>query len=476
MTLAFSPGWNNIDMPQARILVVDDDQDICHLLSRFLTKNGYEVATAGRGSVAKDLLASHHFDLVLCDHRLPDTDGLKMLQHIRSTSPGTQVIIITGYSEVRLAVDLMRQGAFDYIGKPLYPDELLMRVQDALAAKEHPRTEMAAGRPPVPSHKAGPVFVEGTGASSRAIAKHIAVVAPTDMTVLITGETGTGKEYVAKRIHQQSKRCNGPFVALDCGALPKEIAGSELFGHMKGSFTGAVNDRVGSFEQAHGGTLFLDEIGNLTYENQLKLLRVLQERRIRRIGGTKDIEVDVRILVATNEDLNKAVSEGRFREDLLHRIQEFTIHLLPLRERKEDIPHFARHFMELANARLGRSVTGFEEQAMQHLMEHTWSGNLRELGNVVKRAVLLSTGPLINLECLPAVVLSGRNAATTAAAPTPSGGPSDEGLRGVAHQAERDAILLMLERNGFNKSRTAAQLNIDRKTLYNKLRAFGLKL
>jgi len=465
-------------MPQAHILVVDDDQDICHLLSRFLTKNGYVVATAGRGAVAKELLAGRRFDLVLCDHQLPDTDAMKMLLHIRSTSPGTQVIIITGYSEVRLAVELMRMGAFDYIGKPLYPDELLMRVQDALAVGDGSAAAPKGGQAPAaaPQQSGGPVFVEGTGPSSRTIAKHIALVAPTGMSVLITGETGTGKEYVARRIHQQSKRAGAPFVALDCGALPKEIAGSELFGHVKGSFTGAVNDRIGSFEQAHGGTLFLDEIGNLTYDNQLKLLRVLQERKIKRIGSTKDIEVDVRILVATNEDLVKAVAEGRFREDLLHRIQEFTIHLLPLRERREDIPLFAEHFMQLANARLDRTVTGFEEPALQYLVDHAWSGNLRELGNVVKRAVLLSTGPLINVECLPAMVLSGRKADTHHTTSAASAPRQDDGLRGVAHQAERDAILTALERNGFNKSRTAAQLNIDRKTLYNKLRAFGLEV
>ena len=462
-------------MSQAHILVVDDDQDICHLLSRFLTKSGYVVATAGRGSVARELLAGRHFDLVLCDHRLPDTDALKMLQHIRSIAPTTQVIIITGYSDVRLAVELMRQGAFDYIGKPLYPDELLMRVQDALAGGDTSveRTDNDRTRPIVRKPE-GPVFVEGTGPSSRTIAKHIALVAPTDMSVLLTGDTGTGKEYVAKRIHQHSKRADGPFVALDCGALPKEIAGSELFGHTKGSFTGAVSDRVGSFEQAQGGTLFLDEIGNLTYENQLKLLRVLQERKIRRIGGSKDIDVDVRILVATNEDLGKAVAEGRFREDLLHRVQEFSIHLLPLRERKEDIPLFAQHFVELANARLDRQVTGFEDAAMRHMIEHTWSGNLRELGNVVKRAVLLSTGPLINTECLPASVLSAAPLPAQAQGASQPVSRSEEGLRGVAHQAERDAILTALERNGFNKSRTAEQLNIDRKTLYNKLRAFGL--
>ncbi len=471
-------------MATARILVVDDDQDICLLLSRFLVKNGYTVETAGRGSIAKDLLSKERFDLVLCDHRLPDTDAMQMLAHIRSLTDHTQVIIITGYSEVRLAVELMRRGAFDYIGKPLYPDELLMRVQDALAVKSEgvdasaPTTGSAS---PGPRTKTTPgaAYVDGTGTAAQLIAKHIALVAPTDMTVLLTGETGTGKEFVAKRIHQQSARADRPFVAVDCGALPKDLAGSELFGHTKGSFTGAIADRAGSFEQADGGTLFLDEIGNLTYENQVKLLRVLQERKIRRIGGTKDIDVDVRILVATNEDLRKAVAEGRFREDLLHRVNEFSIHLLPLRERKEDIPRFAQHFMELANTRLNRQVRGFEEPAMRRLVEHVWSGNLRELGNVIKRAVLLSTGELISPDCLPAMVLSGASApsAPSAADHGTTGIPrADEGLRGVAAQAERDAILAALERNGFNKSRTADQLNIDRKTLYNKLKSYGLEV
>ena len=467
-------------MDTARILVVDDDQDICLLLSRFLVKNGYAVETAGRGSIAKELLSKERFDLVLCDHRLPDTDALEMLRFIRAQNDHTQVIIITGYSEVRLAVELIRRGAFDYIGKPLYPDELLMRVQDALAARATAAGQVASNGAPAP-HSNGKAqaplaYVEGGGAASQLIAKHIALVAPTDMTVLITGETGTGKEFLAKRIHQHSARAHAPFVAVDCGALPKDLAGSELFGHTKGSFTGAVADRAGSFEQADGGTLFLDEIGNLTYENQVKLLRVLQERKIRRIGGTKDIDVDVRILVATNEDLRKAMAEGRFREDLLHRVNEFSIHLPSLRERKDDIPRFAHHFMEQANTRLGRQVRGFEDGAMRRLVEHVWSGNLRELGNVVKRAVLLSTGDLISPECLPAMVLSGSAAPMHTTDGAPSAPRAEGGLRGVAAQAERDAILAALERNGFNKSRTADQLNIDRKTLYNKLKSYGLEV
>jgi two-component system response regulator HydG len=473
MPWASWPEAIHCNMATQRILVVDDDPDIRTLLSRYLTKQDYAVSVAGRGSVAKELLGEHSFDLVLCDHRLPDTDGLQMLQHVRSTSPGTQVIIITAYSDVRLAVELMRRGAFDYIAKPLYPEELLMRVQDALASTA---SAGPSGKSTVQRAPADLVYVDGTGPSSLNIAKHIALVAPTDMSVLITGETGTGKEYVAKRIHQQSPRAANPFVAVDCGALPKELAGSELFGHVKGAFTGAVSDRPGSFEQAHGGTLFLDEIGNLTYENQVKLLRVLQERTLKRIGGTKDITVDVRILVATNDDLRKAVAEGRFREDLLHRVQEFTIHLLPLRERREDIERFAMHFMGQANARLGRNTTGFEAAALERLKQHAWSGNLRELGNVVKRAVLLSTGPLIHLDCLPAMLLSGSTASSSTQEGASGKPPADEGLRGVAHQAERDAILAALERNGYNKTRTAEQLNIDRKTLYNKLRSYGLEV
>lgn len=465
-------------MRQERILVIDDDADIRTLLSRFLGKQGYEVECAGRGSAARDLLAAGRFDLVLCDHRLPDTDSAEMLMHIRSVSSDIKVIIITGYSDVRMAVDLMRKGAFDYIGKPLYPDEILMRIREALAARTPepaPAEGARTGRVPAGKASAGPDYVQGSGPAASALAEHIALVAPTPLTVLITGETGTGKEFVAKEIHHRSDRASKPFVAVDCGALPKDLAGSELFGHIKGAFTGAIADKRGSFEQAQGGTLFLDEIGNLTYENQVKLLRVLQERRIKRIGDDKDILVDVRILAATNEDLGTAVAEGRFREDLLHRINEFRIGLLPLRDRPGDILVFASHFLERANLQLRKSVQGFDEAAAAKLRAHSWPGNLRELGNVVKRAVLLTTGDLVQSAALPIEVIGGRSVPV----PQVEGaghGVSMDGLRGVSHTAEKQAILQALERNGFNKTRTAEMLNIDRKTLYNKLKAFGIEV
>jgi two-component system response regulator HydG len=398
-----------------------------------------------------------------------------MLDRIRSAAPGVPVIIITGYQDVRVAVELMRKGARDYVVKPLYPDDIALRVEEAISQGAIP---MAPAPKSVGNGHAKPVtheFVEGSGPFAEQLAKHIDLVAPTDLSLLITGETGTGKEYVAKRIHAKSERRNKPFVALDCGALPAELAGSELFGHVKGSFTGAINDKLGCFQQADGGTLFLDEIGNLSYENQMKLLRVLQERRVRRIGDNKDAAVDVRIIAATNDDLRVAYAEGRFREDLFHRVNEFALHLLPLRDRKEDILRYASHFLEQASSRLNKAVTAFSPEVEKRLVAHDWPGNLREMNNVIKRAVLLCPGSMIGLEQIPMELIAGVHT-------VPHGGHAqqpaqgEDCLRGVAHQAEKEAILAALERNGFNKSRTAKMLNIDRKTLYNKLKSFGLDL
>ncbi len=474
-------------MAASRILLVDDDQDICLLLSRFLEKKGYVVRTAGRKSAALPLLKDEKFDLILCDHRLPDADSLEMLDHFKSMALGVPVLIITGYSDVRVAVELMRKGARDYVVKPLYPDDIALRIEEALArgtesaaATSNGSARRAAGQVAAGNSN----FVHGTGTFASQLTKHIKLVAPTDLSLLIIGETGTGKEYVAKEIHRLGVRSDKPFVALDCGALPAELAGSELFGHVKGSFTGALNDKAGCFQQADGGTLFLDEIGNLSYENQVKLLRVLQERKVRRIGDNKDIAVDVRIIAATNEDLTIATREGRFREDLFHRLNEFTIQLLPLRDRKEDIQMYAEHFLRLGAERLGRNVTSMSPEVSEKLKQHAWYGNLRELNNVIKRAVLLCNTETLQLEQLPMEIIAGtsQRRAERHSAVGSGGGTEhrvlagDDDLRAVAQHAEKQAILTALERNGFNKSRTAEMLNIDRKTLYNKLKSFGIDL
>jgi len=452
-----------------RILVVDDDPDLCTLLKGFLGRKGFAVETAGRKSQALDLVKKERFDLILCDHRLPDGDSLEMLDLFRTNAPGTPVIVITGYSDVRIAVDLMRRGAHDYVVKPLYPDDIALRIEEALDGKHGEVEQPKAGKTKVAAPKPATTrpFVHGTGAFAAKLKEHIALVAPTDLGVLITGETGTGKEYVAREIHRESPRSDKPFVALDCGALTGDLAASELFGHVKGSFTGALADKVGCFKQAHGGTLFLDEVGNLSHENQMKLLRVLQERVVRRVGDDRDIPVDVRIISATNEDLRPGSGNGSFREDLFHRLNEFGFELLPLRNRPEDIPHYAEHFLGLASERLGRSARAFAPDARDAMVAHGWPGNLRELNNVIKRAVLLSTGELITRKELPVEIGAGVSV-------LPAEG--EGGLRDASHRAERQAILTALEQNGFNKTRTADMLNIDRKTLYNKLKSYGIEL
>jgi two-component system response regulator HydG len=303
------------------------------------------------------------------------------------------------------------------------------------------------------------------------VQRHIELIAPSDMSVIIEGDTGTGKEFAAQSIHKFSKRSHRPFIAIDCGALPKELAGSELFGHVKGSFTGAINDKLGSFEIADGGTIFLDEVGNLTYENQVKLLRVIQERKIKRIGATKDTPIDVRIIAATNEDFAKGVKEGRFREDLFHRLNEFKIQLLPLRERKDDIMVFADYFLKKANLSLGKNVLSFTAEVVSYLRNYYWHGNLRELANVVKRSVLLTTGDQVLAESLPQEIVHADKLAE-GILPDESKGV----LKSIAGLAERNAIVEVLEKVAFNKSKAAELLNIDRKTLYNKLKIYNIDL
>ena len=444
-------------MGVSRILIVDDDPAFCLMLSTFLEKNGFNCEKVNSGKECLAKLQKSHFDLVLTDLRLPDITGIEVLRNIKNTYPDIPVILMTGYGEIRTAVQAIKLGAFEYVSKPVNPDEILLMVKEALKS-----TNQVNG----PRATTEFEYLTGTSVFSDKLEQHIKLVAPTTMSVLIKGESGTGKEYVARKIHLESGRSEEPFIALDCGALSNELAASELFGHVKGSFTGAIQDKLGQFELANGGTLFLDEIGNLSYEVQVKLLRALQEKVIKKVGGKKDITVDVRIIAASNEDLKEAVKDKGFREDLYHRLNEFTLEVPALRERGEDLDLFAQHFLEKSNRDLGRQVKGFSNKVHSVFHQYSWPGNIRELKNIVKRAVLLSTGNEIDLEHLPIELTE---------EPIMDVLDNDGGdLRRQTASQERSIILSTLEKTRYNKSKAAEILNIDRKTLYNKMKQLGI--
>ena len=451
----------------SKVLVVEDDVAFGTMLKTFLEKRNYKVTLAYSASEAFKKIISDKFDLVLTDVRLPDNDGLDVLKKVKAENPATQVIVMTSYAEISMAVEAMKEGAFDYVSKPFRPESILQTIENALetneVAPEQPKKAKPAKKEKAVLNEKDEL-VKGVSEASRRLNDYVELVAPTNMSVLITGESGTGKEQIAKSIHLQSKRHNAPFIAVDCGAIPKEIASSEFFGHIKGSFTGAINDKTGHFEAANGGTLFLDEIGNLTYELQVQLLRALQERRIKPVGSNNEVEVDIRVVTATNEDLSKAVKEGEFREDLYHRLNEFSIKVPALRERKEDLMLFANHFLEEANTDLEKNVVGFTDEAIHAFRNYNWPGNLRELKNMVKRAVLLTKDELIPLKVLPHEI----------ATATRNNNENDYGL--FKNKNEEQLILDALEKTGGNKSKAARMLSIDRKTLYNKLKQYGIKL
>jgi two-component system, NtrC family, response regulator HydG len=468
-----------------RILVVDDDKDMRLLLTRFLTKNGYETENAGSGGSAIDWLKNNVPDLVLCDFRLDDMTGTELLKGVKMLHPRAAVIIITGYSDVKDAVEVMKLGAFDYVTKPLFPDEILLTIKKALAIAEEAGPETKDDKQSGGKEKKGQIngFLSGKSKQYEAIMRQVSLVAPTNFSVIIYGESGSGKEVISRQIHSQSKRADKPFVAIDCGALSKELAGSELFGHEKGAFTGAVNRKIGSLELADGGTIFLDEIGNLSYEIQVSLLRVVQERKIRRIGGVSDIDIDVRIIVASNERLWDLARAGKFREDLYHRFNEFSIDVPPLRERARDIMDFAHFFLKQTNEELGKEISGFSPDVEQALNSYVWYGNLRELKNVIKRATLLTDGPVIEVKSLPFEIsnyyklrfdTSDINVAKQDSS-TIDKVSQDNGrnkLKAANLGTEYEVILQALKQTDYNKSKAAKLLNVDRKTLYNKMRQF----
>jgi len=467
-----------------RILIIDDDLEMCNLLMRFLQRKGFETEAAHNGHKGILKFKESPFDIVLCDFRLGDKEGREVLKEIKTIKPTAIVIIITGYSDIKTAVDVIKAGAYDYITKPLVPDEVLTVINRAL--KESVNTaHIAQSADPVSTSrdkqelkKFPSDFLVGNASITRDLYQQIELVAPTNYSVILYGESGTGKEVIARTIHASSSRKEKPFIAMDCGTLSKELAGSELFGHVKGAFTGALNDKEGHFELADGGTLFLDEVSNLSYEIQAALLRVIQERKIKRVGGNKEMEVDVRIIVASNENLQDAYRKGRFREDLFHRFNEFSITLPPLRQRKEDIPLFAAFFLEKANEELNKKVEGFDEEVIQTFLNYTWPGNLREFRNVVRRSALLTAAGKINQKVLPHEIVHTHPAEETStsttefAAPRPSLELKELDLKNAAAQAEYDTIMSVLKQVNFNKSKAAEILKIDRKTLYNKIKNY----
>ena len=435
------------------ILIVEDDITFSLMLTTWLGKKGFVVRSSSSVSDAKRRLGEEAFDLVISDLRLPDSDGIDLLKWLKHTHPSLPLIMMTSYAEIQTAVQAMKLGAADYIAKPLNPDELLGKIRE-LAHVE----EKAPARVPVPS--APDLYIEGQSQAARQLYEHVRLVAPTDMSVLVTGASGTGKEYIARRIHEQSNRSKAPFVAVDCGAIPKELAASEFFGHVKGSFTGAIENKTGAFVAAQGGTIFLDEIGNLTYEVQVQLLRALQERKVKPIGSNQEIAINVRLISATNENLRQAIEKGDFREDLYHRINEFTIRIPDLKERKEDLLLFANHFLDLANSELQKDIIGFDNDTMQLFQSYSWPGNLRQMKNVIKYATLLATGRYITRKELPEELTENLSSHTNIQ------------LKNVEH--ERDLIRKALQECGNNKTRAAQLLGIDRKTLYNKLKIYQL--
>ena len=459
------------------ILLVEDDVVFSKMLSRFLERNGYDVIGCYSLEEAEKNLTPA-IKMIFTDLRLPDGDGINFLKQVKDIFPNLPVVVMTSYAEVSTAVEAMKLGAFDYISKPFQQEDVLnviKNAQNTVFSTPKPETVETAAplsktdhSSPAKMVKAPKVteenpYIEGVSPASKKLSKFINLVAATDMSVLIMGESGTGKEVVAKLIHLKSERRNKPFIAVDCGAIPKEIASSEFFGHVKGSFTGAITDKKGHFEEANGGTIFLDEVGNLSYENQIQLLRALQERRIKPIGSSKEIEVDIRVLAATNEDLLEAVNKGDFREDLYHRLNEFAIKVPSLSERKDDLMIFASYFLEIANEKLHKNVQGFTERAVQKMLNYNWGGNLRELSNVVKRATLLTTTDYISENELPDFVMS-----ETRHFPT-------ERFSFSTKENERELIIGALHETNNNKTEAAKLLGFTRKTLYNKLKAYNIE-
>ena len=453
-----------------KILVIEDDLTFVKTLQAYLGKLGYDVHFASRAADGVSKAKEVKPDLILLDYRLPDGNGIEVMGDLKSIDSKPQVILMTGFSDIRTAVKAMKLGAFDYITKPVNPDELKLLIEKALKKKSEKSGVVKSEKPVSKKQNTEQQteYVQGNSIQSKTLHQHINLVAPTDMSVLILGESGTGKEYVARSIHMNSERSKGRFVAVDCGALSEELAISELFGHVKGAFTGAHANKTGQFVEAKGGTLFLDEVGNLSYEVQVKLLRALQERIIQPLGSNTDVKVDVRIITATNENLLDQVRDGNFREDLYHRINEFKIQVPALIERKDDFWEFTEFFRKNANEDLSREVESFDDEVKGIFNSYSWPGNLRELRNVIRRAILLTQdSKIVTSDALPPEMKLTSESNTVH-------GLSPYDLKAQKQNSEREMIVKTLEEAKYNKSKAARLLNIDRKTLYLKISKYKI--
>jgi two-component system, NtrC family, response regulator HydG len=467
-----------------KILIIDDDVDLCTLLGRYLSRKGFDTELAHTGSKGIAKFTEQPFDAVISDYRLGDMEGKELIAALKQKNPAVKILVITGYSDIKTAVEVIKLGAYDYITKPLIPEEVFSILNNLLqipAENNNKKTNPSE----IPDKRIAvnkeSEYFEGQSPAAIALYSQVNIVAATNYSIILYGESGTGKEVIARTIHNMSNRYDKPFVAMDCGTLSKELAGSELFGHVKGAFTGALQDKEGHFELANGGTLFLDEVGNLSTEVQATLLRVIQERKFRRVGGNKEMEVDVRLIVASNENLQEAYRKGKFREDLYHRFNEFSINLPPLRNRKEDILPLAEFFMSKATVELNKDVPGIDDSVVQTFLQYSWPGNLREFRNVIRRAVLLTKpGTKVTAETMPWEINSSNaffpsNTEVTETqpiqvAPVPDG--ENDILKEAATRAEYETIMTVLQQVNFNKKKAAELLKIDRKTLYNKIKNF----
>jgi two-component system, NtrC family, nitrogen regulation response regulator NtrX len=449
----------------AKILIVDDEEPIRSMLRQLFEYEGHQVEEAGSAEEALKELEAGPVDVAFVDVKMPGQDGIELLGQLQEDRPELQVIMISGHGTIDTAVEATRRGAFDFLEKPLDTDRLLLTLRNALEVKGL-SASVAHLRSQVESRHA----IVGSSFQIRQVLDRIERVAPTDSRVLITGENGTGKELAARALHRLSPRRAGPFIEVNCAAIPSELIESELFGHMKGSFTGAVQDRPGKFEQADGGTLFLDEIGDMSLAAQSKVLRALEEGKVTRVGGQKSREVEVRVVAATNKDLPKEIEEGRFREDLFYRLNVVPIHIPPLRERREDIPMLVAHFTTQMEKRDGLPVREFTQEALDRLQELAWPGNVRELRNTVERLLILSTGDTVTAQDVEALVGQGRGQSGLGAELLGAETFSD-----FRDRAERAFLLQKLREHGWNVSETARVLDMPRSNLYKKIDKYGLE-